>query len=731
MEDCSKQKKMKENARRLSRTVFGVFCLLCALTGVRRAAAAEEEAFVPSSVTPPGFSAEGGFYEKSFELVLTVPDGMEVCYTLDGSEPRKGSRKTALYTGPIRIPSSEGGALLHATVVRAVSVTADGEYSDVQTHTYFVASGMKERYAVPVISIVTDPDSLYDEETGIFVNPTQSGREWERPAHFEYFLPDGQRELSLNIGLRIHGGYSRNMTIKSFRVYARAEYDTQKNFQYDFFSGSMIPAKEKNGKEKTIEKFKRLILRTGGNEGDAWEATYFRDLLAQSLMADSLLDLQAYAPTMTYINGEFYGILNMRERLDDRYLASHYNCSENDITIYDFQYRTNADGKVILPPEGEPVFNVVAEGGPLGAKSYFEQAYKFVTTADMSDETEYAKAKEYFDVDNFIDYLCVQLYSGNTDWPHNNCHAWCYTGEPSDEYGLDGRFRFLVYDLDFGFGLYGHSADENTLAPMVSDSGSAQPYRDVLTCLLRAFLKNDGFREQFCTRFLDLLNTNFAADRVIAKIDALEKIYTPLTVEQYAKYGPKFPYSSNVETARNFARMRANAMRLYLVKEFSLGGRYDVVIQTGGEMHGSVKVNTVTLSEEDYGQKGSWTGKVCVDFPLTISAVPEAGYKFAGWEGSLESQEAVISFAAGEIGKSMTLTPVFVLSDGKTEETKPDNKGEQVQQPEQQGNVPVGSTPQGGEDAAKEKTSPMPWLIFAGILLAGGAVVFVYGRKNK
>lgn len=721
------RKKMKKTRNRLLPLLF---CMLCALTGVRRAEA-EEEVFAPSSVTPPVFSAEGGFYDKEFELELTVPDGTEVYYTLDGSVPRKGNGETLPYTEPLRIRSGEGGPLLHATVVRAVSVTGDGKYSDVQTHTYFVASGMKERYAVPVISIVTEPASLYDEETGIFANPTQSGRDWERPAHFEYFLPGGQRELAMNVGLRIHGGYSRNMTIKSFRIYARAEYDTQKNFRYDFFSDSMIPAKEKNGGKKTIDKFKRLILRTGGNEGDAWEATYFRDLLAQSLMADSLLDLQAYAPTMTYINGEFYGILNMRERMDDRYLASHYNCSENDIAIYDFEYRTDADGKVILPPEGEPVFNVVVEGGPAGAKSYFEQAYKFVTTEDMSDETAYAKAKEYFDVDNFIDYLCVQLYSGNTDWPHNNCRVWCYTGEESDEYGLDGKFRFLVYDMDFGFGLYGHSADENTLAPMVSDKGSAQPYRDMLTCLLRAFLQNDGFKEQFCTRFMDLLNTNFAADRVIARIDALEKIYTPLTEEQYAKYGPKFPYSSNVETTRSFARMRANAMRLYLVKEFNLGGRYDLVIQTGDEMHGSVKVNTVTLSEEDYARKGSWTGKVCADFPLTISAVPETGYKFTGWKGSVESSEAVLSFAAGEIGKNMELTPVFVPLDGETQETQPDEGDGQARQPEQQDGAPQDNTRPEAENAAEEKPSAGRWLILAGILLAGAAGVFVYGRKSK
>lgn len=730
MDKESRRKKRRAVWRIVPGVLFGGVCLFLAYGRGRAAAAAEKEVFVPGSVAAPAFSAQGGFYEEDFELRITVPEGTEVYYTLDGSEPRKGSTGTSLYTAPLRIAKQgKGQPLLKATVVRAVSVTAAGEYSDVQTHTYFVAEGMKERYAVPVVSIVAAPDALYDNETGIFVNPAESGREWERPAHFEYFLPDGQRELSMNIGLRIHGGYSRRMTIKSLRIYARAEYDTQKNFQYDFFSDSIIPAMEKNGEGKAIEKFKRLILRTGGNEGDAWEATYFRDILVQSLMADSLLDLQAYSPTMTYVNGEFYGILNMRERMDERYLASHYNCLEEDVVIYNFAYNTDGNGKVILPPEGKPAFEVVVEEGPAEEKAYFEQAYQFVVTKDMSDEAVYAKAKEYFDINNFIDYLCVELYSGNTDWPHNNCRMWCYVGEPSGEYGLDGKIRIMVYDTDFGFGLYGHKADENTLAPMVSDKGSAQPYRDVLTCLFRAFLENEDFRERFCIRFADLLNTNFAPERIIETIDALEKVYTPLVVEQYAKYGPKFAYSSNVDTARNFARMRANAMRLYLVKEFGLGGRYDLAIRLEDSVHGYVMVNTVTVTPADAAQGGTWTGKMISDFPLTVSAVPEAGYEFAGWEGSVSSKEAVLQFEAGANKKNLTLTPVFVPSGSKTapDGTEPDD-GEQ-----QGSNAPVlpGNTQQEGPAEASEKPNRRPWLILAGVLLAGGAAIFIFKRKNK
>ncbi len=524
---------------------------------------AEEDIFVPSEIPAPEFSVLPGFYDGRFDLKLTVPEGTEVYYTLDGSEPVPGEGNTFSYTGPIPVEScgtTKGNGLPSATVVRAVAVTADGQYSDVCTGSYFVAYKMTEWYEVPVISIATNPEHFYGEETGIYTNYEEKGREWERPAHFEYFLPEGTREISMNVGVRLNGAYSRRFEMKSLRIYARAEYDTQKSFEYDFFSGGFIPAVEKNGEQKNIEKFKRLVLRGGGNESDAWEVTFFRDILTQSLMVGTSLDVQAYQPAVVFLNGEFYGILNIRERMDDRYLAAHYNCAEEDVAIYGFKYNKDADGKVILPPDGEDVFWVEMEEGPEEEAAFFEEAYDFVTLNDMSDPAMYAKAQEYFDIENFIDYLCVEMYCGNTDWPHNNCEAWRYTGEPSAEYGLDGKIRWLLFDTDFGFGLYGHPVDEQVIASMVADQRGEQPYRDVLTCLFRAFLRNEGFKTQFKARFIELLNTNFRATAVLEKVDALTELYKPLVAEKYLKYGERHPIDYNMTVVRDYAATRTRVM---------------------------------------------------------------------------------------------------------------------------------------------------------------------------
>lgn len=547
-------------------TAFGAVVPILGLCGVEvggTVTAYAEEAFVPSEIPAPEFSVLPGFYDSGFQLELTVPEGTEVYYTLDGSEPVPGGQNTLSYIEPIPVEScgaTKGNSLPSATVVRTVAVTADGQCSDVQTGSYFVARKMTEWYEVPVISIVTEQEHLYGEETGILTNYEEKGREWERPAHFEYFLPDGTRDISMNVGIRVNGAYSRRFEMKSLRVYARSEYDTQKSFEYDFFSSGLIPATEKNGERENIEKFKRLVLRGGGNESDAWEVTFFRDILAQSLMVGTSLDLQSYQPAVVFLNGEFYGILNIRERIDDRYLAAHYNCSENDVAIYGFKYNKDADGKVILPKEGEDVFRVEMEEGPEEEAAFFEEAYDFVTLNDMSDPAMYAKAQEYFDIENFIDYLCLQMYCGNTDWPHNNCEAWRYTGEPSGEYGLDGRIRWLVFDTDFGFGLYGHSVEEQIIDSMVADQRGEQPYRDVLTCLFRAFLKNEGFKTQFKARFIELLNTNFRATNVLEKVDALTEIYDPLVGEKYLKYGERHPVSYNMTVVRDYAATRTRVL---------------------------------------------------------------------------------------------------------------------------------------------------------------------------
>jgi hypothetical protein len=186
------------------------------------------------------------------------------------------------------------------------------------------------RYHLPVVSIATDSLHLFDYDTGIFVpgsitimggpeddkkkdephlfgNYVQRGVEWERPASFELFETSGERALAQDIGIRVHGGRSRSLPLKSLRLYARSEYG-ENRFYYPVFPD--LPYREYN----------RLILRNSGQDFFS-RSTMFRDGFMQTLVRDLNLDTQAYRPSVVFINGEYWGIMNIRERYDEDYLA--------------------------------------------------------------------------------------------------------------------------------------------------------------------------------------------------------------------------------------------------------------------------------------------------------------------------------------------------------------------------------------------------------------------------
>lgn len=709
-----------------------------------------EHVFVPSPIAGPQFSEPAGFYQKEFSLELSTDSDEKIYYTLDGSLPAVGGSNTTLYSKPIAIRSNENLAplskkdpqlFLKATVVRAIAVDANGQASDPVTATYLVSNDIFQRYRVPVISLSADADSFYGEENGIFENPEESGREWEREAVFEYFTEEGVREICMNVGVRVHGAYSRRYSFKSMRLYARSDYDTQKNFKYDFFSESILPAVSYNDKDETLTKFKHLILRNGGNEGDAWETTYFRDVLAQATMAGTSLDLQAYRPAVVLINGEFYGTMSIRERLDDRYLAGHYNCSEEDVIIYDFAYEKDANGTPIYRADKDP-FQVVIYNGEEEEPLFLDTALRFVYENDMSNPQNYAKAAEYFDIDNFIDYLCLELYCGNTDWPHNNCRAWRYKNEATDGYGLDGKIRWLVFDLDFGYGLYGHSKDESILGMMLSDGNVWMKYEDVLSKLLRAFMVNTEFREKFAGRYVDLLNTRFSFRRTNGNIDRLADDFQSNLDEQFTKWGYKQDYKMNVEQVRSYARQRPNALFLSLSRDLKLGSRFSVSITSGELSRGTVKINTEELTAADF-ENGSFSGTYFSSLPLTITAVPREGYVFDYWEGS-DASTAVFTLAAGENNRNLSLVAHFVTEEEyakKHPETEAPTVSDQENRPAEEDSKKQGQDePKDTTDGTtiriqeeKEKNVSGAWraiaVLIAVIAVAGGG--FVVYRKKK
>lgn len=600
----------------------------------------------------PLFSHEGGFYREAFQLELksVLPDA-EIYYTLDGSVPTRESHR---YTGPIRIVNRENepnkiaglltvaedwhrpGKVFKGTVVRAIAYDANGKASDVVTKSYFVHPRGHERYSLPIVSLSTDMENLFDHATGIYVagalyendspnhwenpaNYTQRGREWERPAHIEFYEPDGTLGFAENVGIRIHGAASRANVLKSLRVHFRKEYGRGK-LEYPLFPG--LP----------YDTFDSFLLRTAGNDHDG---AYLRDAFMQSLLDETRLDTQAYRPAILFINGEYWGIHNIRERGDEDYFAEKYGIDKSELDLLE------NDAEVIS-----------------GSNELYVALIDMLRTSDVNDPSVYEAVGRAIDMDNFIDYQIAQIYFDNGDWPGNNIRYWRENKpfDPASSYGRDGRWRWFVFDTDFGFGMYGDHNDLNhSLERSTTPYGEEWPNPDWSTFLLRTLLENDDFRERFINRFADLMNTSFRPERVTERLMAMKGVIEPEMPEHIARWGRPYGmghWHMHIERMKTFGRQRPAAMSNMINDFFKLGGAYNLTIGAVPVGQGVVKLNSVVIEPDG----NDWSGTYFRNVPVTLTAIPMHGYRFAGWKGDIASTESTIAI---ELTEDMTVTPVF------------------------------------------------------------------------
>ncbi len=600
----------------------------------------------------PSLSHNPGFYTSSFNLsVSTVHSGAVIRYTTDGSIPDESS---PVYEGPVSIESREGdpnifsmiptndfgpghpyneewqppqGEVYKANVIRARVFFDGAEPSETVTATYFVDEEGTNRFSMPVFSVNTNPENFFDDEIGIYVagnnlNYNQRGRDWEREGSLEFFEDDGSLAFSLDAGFRIHGGTSRSRPRKSLRIYARNDYG-QPWINYQFFP------------DKPIGQFKRLLLRNSGND---WDGAVFRDGFMQSLMRGIDMDMQHFRPALVFINGEYWGIHNIRDRLDNRYIETHYGLDEDEYTIL----------------ENNAQFD---RGNPDGV-DHFNNMVQFLEQNGVNSSSNYEYIQTQMNVGNFADYQIAQIYFRNTDWPGNNLQFWrkMTDYDPDAPFGLDGRWHWMMFDTDFGFGLdfdYVQGANEgpahNTLAFALEPNGPGWPNPPWSTLILRRLVVNIDFRQHFINRFADLLNSRFSADFAISQIDSIQAIFEPEFPEHIDRW--RRPVSMNswneeIQIMRDFAEERPGFVRSHIANQFNLNGTRNVTIDVNDAEKGRVRVNTLLIDGSNRGIDDDpypWSGVYFRQIPVTFTAVPEPGYQFASWSGASTSTETTIS----------------------------------------------------------------------------------------
>lgn len=636
-------------------------------------------------ITPePEFSYPPGFYSEAFDLTLTssFPDAV-IHYTTNGSAP---TTESPVYQSPIRIESKADkpnilsnivtgpqfwqkpeGNIFKGMPIRAMAVREGYLKSKIIGGTWFIDPEAANRYPFPVVSLLTDSLHLFSSETGIMVpgdtydpenpfftgNYIQRGDAWERPVHIDFFDHTEKQPVHLKKtsspgtlfgkewtggantdsngplflafsqkgGLRIHGGATRRYPQKSLRLYARSEYDWHPDFSYP-----ILPGNRKSGSGEPVERYKRLILRSSG---DDWLFSFFRDAMAQSLITGQSIDTQAYRPSIVFINGEFWGIHHIRERFDSWYFETHYDINREDVAIL--------------------VNNAIINTGTASDRMHYLNMRNYATGHDLSVNEHFEHIKTLMDIESFLLFNTIHVYAANADWPHNNVRFWrkrTDSFEPNASFGLDGRWRWVVYDLDASFGFpYKENAEgwaqyDHDMIEWITGRGNPRVPDVWVNELFVALLDNEAFRNRFISHLAMGLNTRFSSNFVSNRIEAFRQAYRPVIDEHLQRYprsigGSREAWEENVDRMIEFAKKRPAFLRKHLMQHFDIADTVTLRLSVNNPEYGHVSVHGQPIHPDTPGVPENfspWTGTWFHGIPVPITPGPHSGYRFVEWQ---------------------------------------------------------------------------------------------------
>ncbi len=601
-------------------------------------------------------SIPGGLSDSPVTVEITVESAdAAIRYTIDGSEPTETSEE---YTAEVVIDTT--------TVLRTRAFEVGKFPGPVATNTYIINEGIE----LPVISISTNPQNLWDPDIGIYVkgnsnarggyppNPTSYvgnyNEDWERPIHIEFYEPDGTQGFSIDAGMKMHGKNSRAHPQKSVAIFARPEYG------YNAIDYKIFP-------DLPITSFQSILLRASGNNQNTDRSTLIRDGLCQTIMGQLDLETQAYRPSVVFLNGVYWGIHNIRVKLNEDYLAAHHNVDPDRVDILDDYHAVFVNA---YPSTGE-LNAYISNDKPWtcfiieGTADHYNDLLRYMLENDESDPEVYEYIKARFDIENYIDYMAAQIYISNPDGPGHNTKMW----RPQSE---NGRWRWLVYDVERGFGIQenpfnipgpAHEADltDYYIRHKQTKEERSPDANFFMYSLLgneeQNIAGNTEFKAAFLNRYSDHLNTIFSAEQVMPIIERLVgavESEMPRHLERHEfENGIRTmdEWRANVDYLRTFAELRPQYTRQNIVDNLGLNGTADVTLDVSDPLAGRIQISSLVIDEFP------WTGEYFQDVPIKLTAIPAPGYAFAGWSGENTSDSEVITVTLSE---AISLRAAFV-----------------------------------------------------------------------
>ncbi len=538
--------------------------------------------------SPPLIAFPAGSYNGGFQTEISSTDPQAtIRYTLDGHNPEASSFE---YQGAIDI---SGTMALRARAFKDQYIPGE-----MPSNMYFV----DETFTLPVLSVVIDPDDLFDNQFGIYTNYNQEGVEWERPA-YNLFLKDGAAAFNIKSGIRIQGRSSRLRPKKSFRLFFKSGYGADR-LEYPLFENS------------SVQSFKNIVLRSGYDD-DIQMPT--GSLLRDPLTNEHWRGMGELATesnfAILYLNDEYWGIYNLRESVNDHFITDHTGYEDFDLIRY---LKQAVDVKA-------------------GDLNEFNALYAFIRQNDFSQNAAYQEALQRIDMENFLNLQAMVICA--------EYRSWLWGVSAYRERTPDSKWRWTIWDMDRTY----TNVNWNGFTILNDTTGLEQP-----NLLVNRLLANQQFKNDYINRIADFLNSRFLPDRVIAKIDSLADHIAPEIPNEASRWSRSvFQWENGVQSLRTFAEGRPAVVRNQLEAYFLVPGWAQLTLNANPQ-EGQVRINTLQLDSYP------WSGQYVQTIPVELEATPMPGFEFVGWSDSNLGNSPVVTVT---LDGDKTIDAIFAPTD--------------------------------------------------------------------
>jgi len=599
------------------------------------------------------FSLPSGFYNKEsiqLEIKSSNPDAI-IYYTLDSHNPTENStvyekaltlknksEEENVYciikevSPDFQLPSKK---VNKANIIRAIAKLPDGTFSNIISGSYFVGLDKKKLYGdLPVVSLITDPDNLFDYEKGIYVlgkayddwlkedpnninitdyrvvgNYNNKGKDYEKPSTFEY-IPAGKdiAEVNQDLGIRIKGKATRTNVQKSFRLINRAEYG-KKNLKYE-----IIPGNQRSDGKGPVTKYKSFNLRNSGNDG---KYAKMRDNLLQGLIANDYFETQQSDMVIVYIDGEYWGIYYIYEEYSDHYIANNYDIDDKNVAV--IKSATSV------------------EAGTQEDLMDLKNVQYYMSDNDMTVPENYEKVTSSLDIEGYAWATAFYTYINTGDgwFRGGNYNMWRAKEPMNNVTKADGKWRLMMYDTEYSTGIYGDGSDytEDVLFDIFNSTSKNSKRR--ISVIVKSLIKNDDFKNKYVNALCDMKNINFEEKRVNQRIEELRAKILPLIEESYDRFqesevpkeiGPIAYFNKQVDILKYWLNKRQTVFIDQIKKLFQFKPAVKVTITTNDFKKGSIRLNNFNTLTKEY------TGEYFSENILYITGKPSAGRKLKSWK---------------------------------------------------------------------------------------------------